>query len=94
MPPTAQSAAIAKPTGQRSIAESPPGERRRGPSFVQPTYMKIATNAARLRADHLVLDLTVRWLDKNDRMAAKLVGLFCLLLATMVVLYFVAVLGN
>jgi hypothetical protein len=35
----------------------------------------------------------VRWLDKNDRMAAKLVGLFGLLLVTMVVLYFVAVLG-
>lgn len=35
----------------------------------------------------------MRWLDKHDRMAAMLVGLFGLLLATMVVLYFVAVFG-
>lgn len=35
----------------------------------------------------------MRWLNKNDRMAATLVGVFGLLLVTMVVLYFVAVLG-
>ena len=35
----------------------------------------------------------MRWLDKNDRMAAMLVGLFGVLLVTVVVLYFVAVLG-
>src|SRR5229473_6931790 len=72
--------------GRRAVAETRRGTRRQG----RRSGGKTPARSLRSRANR---GKTVRWIDPNEWMAAKLVGLFGLIVLALVVLYLLVTLG-